>query len=101
MTLEQIIYIGGILGLAALLICVFLLHQHNIMLSNEIQDYQEQIDQLHANAVRANQEAAEARKVADNAVAAGNAKAAQIMRERVPRGCQNAISWLVEQAPSI
>lgn len=101
MTIDQVIELSFLLFITALLITIGVQHMHNNSLTHEVTDYQAQIDQLHADAIRANQKAQQSAIIADRAVAAANMNSSRLMKQKVSHECSKAIAWAAEQAPRL
>jgi len=82
----------------AMVVTIGVQHLHNTALSKDVQDYAAQIDQLQADAIKANSDAAQARIIADRETAASKMKAAQIMKQKVPNDCEKSILWAANEA---
>lgn len=101
MTIDAVIELSFIIFLSILLLTIGIQHERNKSLSHEIEDYVEQIDRLHADAIKAQADARQAQIIADRAAAASNQKSNTIMKEKVPHDCEKAIKWAIEESKKI
>lgn len=101
MTMENLIELSLLLFISALVVTISVQHIRNNALQEDVKDYQQQIDQLHADSIKANYEATQARIIADREITASKMKAAQIMREKVSHECSKAIGWAIIEARKI